>query len=194
MTLLDYEHIRILENLEDLYEVDDSFLEKLLEHSGKGTQGKHETLHVSMAKYHLEQVRDYLTMITEGYYEKDWDRTIGVTPFTDDDWEEEDGGEPLVIFNSDGSTYCNIDRKESTMGSLAPTTTTYKTYKPPHNDDEKLKIKILEVIDEAPKDLTIKPGFQGWLAAEVTGLMGGKTDPKIILSLIREVLEEYNGV
>lgn len=197
--MLGKEDLAIIDMTRDLYADDIDLFDRMKEDAGKGEAEDYEYLNVGMAQYHVMQAQDYLDQVLEAAEQRD---TAGVNPFAGDEWPDpEDYDLPekineVTIIDTDGSEIYLQNGKQVAVtvptGKIGPTIHTPATtvIVPLHKDEDKMREIALELINQSPEDVTLRPGFQGWMAGEITGKLGGKADPNKILRVIREVLAD----
>jgi hypothetical protein len=171
---LDKFDIRTIQDSIDFYTGDIDGFKVMRDHADLS---KLEVFRLNNAIYALESAQEYLKEI--------------ITQFEEDEVVEgiveelEELKEPNVTFVT-----IKPDKLKSESGSTSGVKVTVDekdVWKPEHKDPEKIRAAVLEVLDGVTEVDESRPGFIGWLTAEVSSKFKGKGDPGQILSVIKEI-------
>jgi hypothetical protein len=163
--LLSVEELNQIENLYDLWDMDIDQLEDYEATAGKGKNGRFQLFRLKMATYFAKQSRAYLRAIL-----KDEEIVPQIIPKEIEKVKgTEDTHKPMLA-----------------LPPTKKTTTTTSTWIPDYKDPDKIADAIKIVLSGIPNDEYEKVGTLGFIVAETTRKLGGKTPPKMILDQLYE--------
>lgn len=180
-----------LATLVGFLEQDESFLDGLIEEAGTGMAGDYEKYKISMGRYWLNGARTYLEDVINVWFARE--------ELIDDADIEIMEDKPTtvisankIITHTDGTKTIN-NVKHSAKCACSDCHPEKKAWTPSFKDNDKIVALIKEILADVPEAERNNIGFKGWLTASVTGGLGGKADPKVVLEKVMDILEEDGG-